>query len=139
ACAQPNAAPQFTCGHEPGARSSVEATFRGTEVGSVSDILGAVYGTSLPQKPAASPVSETECRRLVATLTSTDWGNLADTAVSFYKIKAAGGQPHVFAAYAAPVFSTDPGIIEIAEDLVFVLDAGYTLLFYTLAANPAHR
>lgn len=132
------ASAQFTCGEEDSAaRRGIDATFAGSDKGSVSDILGRAYHTRVWQKKSESLASEIECRSLVATLTSTVWADLAGLAVSFYKVDVAGGQPNVFVAYATTVLSDEPDIIEVAEDLVFVFDASYTLLFYTLAANPA--
>ena len=128
------AAALFSCEpDDPQAQRAVNATFGRTGDGSISDVLGTEHDTHVRQGTVAQPVTDAECQGLVSALTSKERSSFADARVTVYRIETAGRQPHVFAAYVVPIFPDDPDGIAVGEDLVYVLDADYGVLFYTLA------
>ncbi len=126
----------FSCEpDDPQAQRAVSATLGRTGDGSISDVLGTEHDTHVRQGTVAKPVSDAECQGLVSALTSKERSNLADTRVTFYRVETSGRKPHVFAAYADLILSDDPGVAQTGWDLVYVLDAGYEVLFVALAVS----
>ncbi len=108
--------------------------------GSLSDVLGTLYGTEVRRGTTAQPVSDAECRALVSAMTLRGPSSLDGSHVVLYRVETSGRQTHVFAAYdAALILPGDPDVVTVGEDLVYVFDAGYTLLFYTLPTRPDAR